>query len=149
MSIAAVLALAIGIAGNSAMFSIVSAVLVKPLPYPNPERIIAVFNQVRGKPDFIGAVSLQDFRDWQKQSKTLDSWALYLPLEGSVVIDGTPITVRETYITNGLVQDHRDPADFGNPRSAGCARESRAYLHLRAFLAIQPARRPSALSANL
>ena len=50
VSIAAMLALAIGIAGNSAMFSIVSAVLVKPLPYAHPDRIVSVMTQLRSQP---------------------------------------------------------------------------------------------------
>ncbi len=104
MSIAAVLALAIGIAGNSAMFSIVSAVLIKPLPYPHPDRIVAVMAQIRSNPNWTGSVSVPDYVDWKAQSKTLEAWAIYLPLEGSVILDGQPVTLRDVYISNGLVQ---------------------------------------------
>jgi putative ABC transport system permease protein len=124
LSIAAVLALAIGIAGNSAMFSIVSAVLIKPLPYPHPDRIVAVMDQIRSNPSWTGAVSLPDYLDWQAQSKTLEAWAIYLPLEGSVILDGQPVTLRDVYISSGLVQTTEtqplmgslDPPDApGNP----------------------------------
>ena len=64
----AVLALALGIGANTAIFSVVYATLLAPLPYNQPDRIVMVWSQVNGGHN---GVSAGDFLDWQRQSTTL------------------------------------------------------------------------------
>jgi putative ABC transport system permease protein len=66
----AVATLALGLGANAAIFSIVDAVLLKPLPYPDPERLVMVFEKPPG--GFRNAVSPLNFLDWKDQSKTID-----------------------------------------------------------------------------
>ena len=73
----AVLILALGIGANTAVFSILDAVLIRPLPYPKSERLVKadVFNLKSG--DFYGKTSYPDFTDWSEQSHIFDDLAAY------------------------------------------------------------------------
>jgi predicted permease len=70
----AVLALALGIGANTAIFSVVYATLLAPLPYNQPDRIVMVWSQVNGNHN---GVSAGDFLDWQRQNTTFESIAAW------------------------------------------------------------------------
>ncbi|HVR95039.1 MAG TPA: ABC transporter permease [Thermoanaerobaculia bacterium] len=71
-----VLTLALGIAGNTVMFSLVDAVLLRPLSYPDPDRLVQVVDvdQLTGER---GLVSPADFHDWREQSLAFQGLAAY------------------------------------------------------------------------
>jgi len=76
----AVLTLALGIGANTAIFSVVNAVLLKPLPFPAPEQLIAVgmTNNRDGAPrDQLNSISYPDFFDFREQNRTLQGLAIY------------------------------------------------------------------------
>src|SRR5216110_3241596 len=69
----AVITLALGIGANSAIFSVVNAVLLRPLPYPEADRIM-VLNESSGPgQDF--SVALPDYFDWRNDNKTFEHLA--------------------------------------------------------------------------
>ncbi len=72
----AVLTLALGIGANSAIFSVIDAVLLRPLPFPKPNQLIAVWSKVQGEADRETG-SFLDFTDIRDQSRTLDSLFAY------------------------------------------------------------------------
>jgi len=73
-SLVALITLALGIGANTALFSIVNAVLLKPLPYPHPEQLVTLH---MSKPNFeTGAISYPNFKDWQAQNHTFSAMAL-------------------------------------------------------------------------
>ncbi|HTA42214.1 MAG TPA: ABC transporter permease [Bryobacteraceae bacterium] len=78
----AILTLALGIGMNTAVFSVVSAVLIKPLPYAEPDRIVwlATYNQRF----HFEAASAPDFADWRDQSKSFEEMAAYVTVDSTV-----------------------------------------------------------------
>jgi putative ABC transport system permease protein len=71
----AVLALAIGIGANSAIFSVIDAVLLRPLPYYESNRLVKIWEK---RPQLArGNVSFADFKDWKDQSHVFEEVAAY------------------------------------------------------------------------
>ena len=77
-SAVALIALALGIGANAAIFTVVNAVLLRPLPYVNPHRLIVVDSGKKegGAEQFFGA-SPADFWDWQEQSSVFEQLAAF------------------------------------------------------------------------
>ncbi len=70
----AMVTLALGIGGNTAIFSIVNGVLLNPLPFPQPDRLVTLHES---KPNFEqGSISYPNFLDWQKDNRTFSSMAI-------------------------------------------------------------------------
>jgi len=73
-TLVAVLTLALGIGANTAIFSVVYATLLAPLPYPKPDQLVMVWSKVQ---DFRNGISAGDFLDWKRQSTSfqdLNAW---------------------------------------------------------------------------
>src|SRR5581483_12267905 len=88
----AIVALALGIGANTAMFSIVNAVLLRPLPYDDPGRLIQLSTST---PQFRDAsVSYPNFLDWQEQSRAFDSMAAYRFHNFNLTGNATPERLR-------------------------------------------------------
>jgi len=71
----AVVSLALGIGATTAVFSIFDTIFLRPLPYPEPDRLVAVYEIELGKPDGSYGVSQPNFIDWRKQSQTFEQLA--------------------------------------------------------------------------
>ena len=72
-TIVAVLTLALGIGANSAVFSLLDAVLLRPLPYSHPSRLFRLFSTRGGRP--MVSASYPNFQDWKQQSHTFQEMA--------------------------------------------------------------------------
>ena len=82
-ALSTVLVLALGIGANTAVFSVVYAVLLKPLPYAEPDRLVKLAERNLSKGVDEGALSAGTFVDWRTRAHTLESLAIYAPLFGN------------------------------------------------------------------
>ncbi|HXI20399.1 MAG TPA: ABC transporter permease, partial [Gemmatimonadales bacterium] len=74
---AAVTTLALGIGANAALFSVISAVLLRPPPYRDPDRLVTLTTYQASAPEDDNATSLPDLRDWQAQNTVFEGVAGY------------------------------------------------------------------------
>jgi predicted permease len=90
-TIAAFVALALAIGASAAIFSVVNAVLLRPLPVRNPDRIVRIFeSETRRQTD---AVSMQDVADWKKHLHSFESLAFYRPGLANMNWEGNAVLV--------------------------------------------------------
>ncbi len=82
----AIITLALGIGANTAVFSVVNAVLLKPLAYHDPDRIVTLSSVSRNSSGY-GPVSAPDFRDWQEQDTAFAAMA-YSKYSDTAVLTG-------------------------------------------------------------
>jgi putative ABC transport system permease protein len=100
---AAVLTLALGIGANSAMFALVDATLLRPLPFPQPDRLVKMWEQSAASPR--GGVSPLNLADWNTRNQSFQVIGGYVPNVGGMVMsgaDGTAETVPRQWVTAGV-----------------------------------------------
>src|SRR5687767_4678770 len=83
-TLSVVLILALGIGANTAVFSVVNSVLLKPLPYPGADRIVVLRTAFHTSGETQTLVTIANFRDWRARSSSFDAMASYRPGETSV-----------------------------------------------------------------
>lgn len=101
---AVVLTLALGIGVNAAVFSVVNAVMLRPLPYPEPDRIVDVLAiNPRISSERVG-VSPADFLVWREESTAFTSLGAYLPFGTfDLTGEGEPVRLSRHLVSEGLL----------------------------------------------
>jgi len=88
-AVVAVLTLALGVGANTAMFSFLDNVLLKPLPYPEPDRIVRVLQKLPNGTPF--PIRTEDFLEWQRLQSAFDFIAAQRPWNASLTGQDTPV----------------------------------------------------------
>ena len=103
-TLVAVLALALGIGANTAMFSIVNSVLLRPLPYAQPDRLVKVWTRFTdiGLPNDQNWISAPEFRDITELNKSLSEIAAFGGQNFNITTQGTPSRVVGAQVSPSL-----------------------------------------------
>src|ERR1051325_7818285 len=91
------LTLALGIGANTAIFSVINAVLLKPLPFKEPDRIVRVWATDRNRAEFRRPASYPNFVDWREQNQAFEYTAAYSQAGAILTGNGSP-----EYLDNGI-----------------------------------------------
>jgi predicted permease len=89
-TITAVATLALGICASVAIFAVVDSALIRPLPYREPSRLVALYEAITVGPQF--HVSYPDYVDWKRMNKSFEALDIYIP---SPFMEKTPTGVRK------------------------------------------------------
>ena len=101
---AAVLTLAVGIGVNTTMFGVVNGVLLEPLPYPEPDRIVRVAERVMKMPGrSVPIITSDTFHAWRDEGETLEQLAAYTPRSFTMTGRGEARRVRGTAISAAML----------------------------------------------
>jgi putative ABC transport system permease protein len=93
VTVAVVACLALGVGANTAIFSVINAVLVRPLPYPEPDRLLWVFGSNESRHRDRNTVSPGDYLDWKGENRVFERMAGVYDLRMNLTGGGEPIEV--------------------------------------------------------
>jgi putative ABC transport system permease protein len=111
----AVITLALGIGATTAVFSVVYGVLLRPLPYPESDRLVQIFEEHPGAPRPPGEPSLSNttMYAWQARLRTLEGLAAYYAREFTATFGGEPVRVHGAEASPALFPLLRARAQLG------------------------------------
>jgi len=117
-TLVAAITLALGIGGNSAMFSVVNAVLLRPLQYPDAGRIVVLEGINPSKGITQSNMSIPDFADWQNQNQVFEQMAGFIV--GAAVLNNGDETerIQRTLVTADFFSLFRTPSLLGRTLQA-------------------------------
>src|SRR6476659_9184716 len=102
VSIVATIALALGIGANTAIFSVVNAVLLRPLPFSNPDALVALFETDTQRGQIRGSHSYPNFFDMRAQNTVFERVASYYGADYILTGRGEPARLKGLVTTADL-----------------------------------------------
>ncbi len=100
-TVVAVLTLALGIGCNTAIFSVFYSVLLRPLPFPDPSRVVMISERATQFP--ILSASWQNFKDWQAQSTSFEEFGATRVFTSALTGNGEPEQIPSQMISGNLL----------------------------------------------
>lgn len=110
-AIVAILVLALGIGANTAVFSVTDYVLIRSLPFPEPDRLVRIWEKLPGYSEM--ELSPADYRDWKQMNTVFDDMGGFSTTSVNLVGQGEPTRIGVTSVTGGLFSVLRIPPLLG------------------------------------
>jgi predicted permease len=124
LTFVAVLSLALAIGANTAVFALVDAVLVRPLGFPEPDRLVLIWEASGSAPTLRGNVAPGNYRDWQAQSRTFDDVAAFGSIAMNLSGSGEPERLNGQAVTGNFFDVLGVQPMFGRTFAAADARDN-------------------------
>jgi putative ABC transport system permease protein len=109
VALLAVVAFAIGIGSATAIFTVVNGVLMRPLPYPDSERFVALYGVNTGAPGVFMAMSVPELQDYQQQTTSFDAFGWFFGSRYHLTAPGEPQFIPGAAVTPALARELGSP----------------------------------------
>src|SRR5690349_6478660 len=118
-TIVVIATLALGIGANTAIFSFANGILLRPLPYPQSERLVVLDETALKRGVESMSVSYPNFVDWREQNKSFEDIGIYFDTSSFALSgSGEPLEVRGAFISHGLFELLRVSPQLGRTFTA-------------------------------
>src|SRR5215813_11567028 len=118
-TVVVVMTLALGIGANTAIFSFVNGILLRPLPYPQADRLVVIDETALKRGINSMSVSYPNFLDWRAQNSFFEDIAAHFGTSRFALSgEGEPIELRGTYVSQGLFEILRVSPELGRTITA-------------------------------
>lgn len=102
-TLVAIITLALGIGASTAIFTVVNGVLLRPLPYPEPERLVRLWETLPQRSIYRNVVNAWNFLDWQSRTQAFESMAATTPIQtANLSGDGDPVALNGAGVTTNF-----------------------------------------------
>jgi len=118
-SLVAIAMLALGIGANTAIFSVINAVLIEQLPFKDPERLVAVWEQNSRRPDFSNPVSPINYLRWRERANAFESFGAFLGIRSNLTGGPQPVELSNHIVTQGFFETLGVPPLMGRTFTTG------------------------------
>jgi putative ABC transport system permease protein len=98
----AIMALALGIGANTAIFSVVNGILLQPLPYPEADRLAVVYARFSPQGLDHGMMGMADYNDWKEVQRSFEDPTLYYNIRVDITSPGEPEAVSGSFVSAGF-----------------------------------------------
>jgi hypothetical protein len=100
----AIVTLALGIGANTAIFSVLNALVLRPLPYPEGDELVEVLESINGN---TAPVSYPDYLDWRRQNTVFTESAAHAGFPATLTGKGDPERIGVGYVSAGFLRTYR------------------------------------------
>jgi hypothetical protein len=105
-----VVTLALGIGANTAIFSVLNALVLRPLPYPDGDELVEISESIQGQS---ATVSYPDYLDWRRQNTVFSESAAHAGFAATLTGKGDPERIGVGYVSTGFLRTYRVQPELG------------------------------------